>query len=159
MKPQPHKNSSMNSHPSSPASRRWPFALPLLAIFLISSSASALLMRDNGPEPIIVQIKESLRLSDDLDARLSELEAANSQNGLTVRKWYAGDRLLVRISFPSNFTEQQALTVIAGLQQLPAVEKVVAASAANLEFKLPRPAFSGMWQIFTRPPGRASSGR
>jgi subtilisin family serine protease len=125
----------MKFHSSHLSSRRWIFTIPLLANLIISSSASALLMRDNGPEPIIVQIKESLRLSDELDARLSELEAAHNQNGLSVRKWYASDRLLVMVSFPSNFTEQQALTVIAGLQQLPAVEKVVAASAANLEFK------------------------
>jgi hypothetical protein len=109
-------------------------SLPLLATILFSSSASALLMRANGPEPIIIQIKESLRLSDDLDNRLSQLAAAHSQNGLSVVKWHAGEKLLVMLSFPSNFSEQRALAVIALLQQLPAVEKVVAASAANLEF-------------------------
>ena len=91
-------------------------------------------MRDNGPEPIFVQIKESLRLSDDLDNRLNQLEAVHHQNGLTAKKWYAGNKLLVMLSFPPGFTEQQALAVIAALQQSPAVEKVVAASAANLEF-------------------------
>lgn len=49
-------------------------------------------------------------------------------------KWWAGRKLLVMLSFPSNFTEQQAVAVIDHLQQLPAVEKVVAASASNLEF-------------------------
>ena len=39
------------------------------------------------------------------------------------------------LSFPSNFTEEHALAVIATLEQLPAVEKVVAASASNLEFQ------------------------
>ena len=127
-------NSSMKSYVAFSILRRWSFALPLLAIFLISSSVSALLMRSNGPEPIIVQVKESLRLSDDLDNRLSQLEAMLSQNGLNVSKWCAGHKLLVMLSFPSNFTEQQAVTVIERLQQLPAVEKVVAASAFNLEF-------------------------
>jgi hypothetical protein len=125
----------MKSYLSPSTFRCWRFAAPLLAIFLISSSVSALVMRPDGPEPIIVQIKESLRLSDDLDNRLSQLEAAHSQNGLTVRKWCAGNKLLLMVSFPSNFTEQQALTVISRLQLLPAVEKVVAVSAANLEFK------------------------
>lgn len=114
---------------------RWTFFLPLFSVLLFSSPASALVTRENGPEPIIVQIKESLRLSDGLDNRLSELEAVHHQNGLTVKKWYAGNKLLVMLSFPPSFTEQQALAVIARLQQLPAVEKVVAASAANLEFK------------------------
>src|SRR6267143_3078524 len=111
------------------------FLVQSLVVLLFSSSASALLMRENGPEPVIVQIKESLRLSDDLDNRLSQLEAAHSQNGLTVRKWFAGNKLLLMLSFPSNFTEQHALAVIATLEQLPAVEKVVAVSAFNLEFK------------------------
>lgn len=124
----------MESH-TLPSSRRWPFAFPLLAIFLIYSSASALLMRDNGPEPIIIQIKESLRLSEDLDARLSQLEETRGQHGLNVMRWCAGHKLLAMFSFPSNFTEQQALAVIGQLKQLPAVEKVVAASAFNLEFQ------------------------
>lgn len=40
----------------------------------------------------------------------------------------------MRISFPATFNETKALSVIAALQKLPCVEKVVAASAANLEF-------------------------
>lgn len=81
-------------------------------------------MRENGPEPIIVQIKESLRLSDELDARLNQLEAVHNQSGLAVKKWYAGNKLLVMLSLPSSFTEQQAVAVITSLQQSPAVEKV-----------------------------------
>lgn len=100
----PHVNStmksatlkpSMTSHLSLPTFQRWPLAVPLLAIFLISSSASALLMRPNGPEPIIVQIKESLRLSDDLDNQLRQLAAAHNRNGLGAVKWHAGDKLHV----------------------------------------------------------------
>src|SRR5664279_4048041 len=110
------------------------FLYLLAGVCFLPGSASALVMRDDGPEPIIVQIKEPLRLSDDLDNRLSELAAAHNQNGLSVRKWCAGEKLIVMLSFPSNFTEQHALAVISALQQLPAVEKVVAASASNLEF-------------------------
>lgn len=115
--------------------RYWPFLAQSLFVLFFSSSASALVMRENGPEPIIVQIKESLRLSDDLDNRLSQLAAVHNQSGLTVKKWYAGNKLLVMLSFPSSFTEQQAAAVITALQQLPAVEKVVPVSAANLEFR------------------------
>ena len=67
-----------------------------MAMFFVSVSASALIMRPNGPEPIIVQIKESLRLSDDMDNRLGELEKTRTLNGLDVLKWCAGNKLLVR---------------------------------------------------------------
>src|SRR5437879_3763162 len=103
-------------------------------ILLLPLSASALVMRANGPEPIIVQIKESLRTSDDLDNRLNELTSARNQNHLSVTKWWAGSKLLVLLSFPANFTERQANAVVARLQQLPAVEKVVPVSAFNLHF-------------------------
>ena len=43
-------------------------------------------MRDSGPEPIIVQIKESLRMSDDLDNRLNEFGNEHRRNGLTAVK-------------------------------------------------------------------------
>lgn len=92
-------------------------------------------MRDNGPEPVIVQIKESLRTSDDLDNKLNDFAAARQQNGLSVTKWWAGNKLLVMLSFGSRVTRQQAMQIIARLQQHPAVEKVVPVSAANLEFR------------------------
>ncbi len=110
-------------------------ALLALLPLVLPISASALVMRENGPEPVIVQIKESLRLSDQLDARLNEFARLRQQNQLRVEKWWAGTKLLVMVSFPVNFTEQQALTAIGRLQQSPAVEKVVAASAQNLEFR------------------------
>ena len=133
-KPSTHQPiNPMNSHLRS-IFHRWQLAVQLLAIFLFSSSASALLMRENGPEPIIVQIKESLRLSDDLDTRLTELSSIRNQNSLHVVKWWAGPKFLVLLSFPSNFTEQQALTAIGRLEQLQAVEKIVPASAFNLHF-------------------------
>jgi hypothetical protein len=109
--------------------------LALAAISLFNSRVYALVMRENGPEPIIVQIKESLRTSDDLDNRLSELVALRQQQRMKVEKWWAGRKLLVMLSFPTNFTEQEALGVIARLEQSPAVEKLVAVSAYNLHFE------------------------
>jgi subtilisin family serine protease len=113
---------------------RWSFAASILAVFLVSS-ASALLMRDNGPEPIIVQIKESLRLSDNLDASLNTLAQLQSETGVTVEKTWAGPKLLQLVSFPKDFTEEKAVAVIHALQECDAVEKVVPVSASNLEFK------------------------
>jgi subtilisin family serine protease len=107
----------------------------VLTILLLPLSAPALVMRPNGPEPIIVQIKESFRTSDELDNRLNELTSTRNQNHLSVVKWWAGSKLLVMLSFPANFTERQATTVIAKLQQLAAVEKVVEVSAFNLHFR------------------------
>lgn len=107
----------------------------LLTIAFLPSGAFALVMRDNGPEPVIVQIKESLRTSDDLDNKLNDFAAARQQNGFTVNKWWAGSKLLVMLSFPSRFNQQQAMQAMARLQQHPAVEKVVPVSASNLEFK------------------------
>lgn len=123
----------MTPHPSFRIRYR-PLVTSLLAMFLFASSASALLMRENGPEPIIVQIKNSLRTSDDLDNRLNQFAALRQQNRLKVEKWWAKSKLLVMLSFPSDFTEAQALSVIGRLQESPAVEKVVAVSAQNLEF-------------------------
>lgn len=124
----------MKSHTSS-SSRRCPFALPLLALCLFASSALALVMRDNGPEPVIVQIKDSLRLSADLDSSLEALATLQADAGVNVEKWWAGGKLLELVSFPQGFTEKQALEVLKALQDSAAVEKVVAVSAFNLEFK------------------------
>lgn len=110
----------------------------LLAVILVCAapvSSFALVMRDSGPEPVIVQIKDSLRTSDDLDERLAGLLTLGRQNHLKLEQWWAGSKLLALISFPSTFSEQRALDVVAQLQQSAAVEKVVALSAQNLEFK------------------------
>jgi hypothetical protein len=111
----------------------------LLLLVTISSflpySAPALLMRESGPEPIIVQIKESLRQSDDLDSELAKLASVERESSVAVEKRWAGVKYLELVSFPKNFTEAQALAVVAKLQQLPSVEKVVAFSAFNLEFR------------------------
>src|ERR1043166_990127 len=112
-----------------------PRGLVAAAALLLPLSASALVMRATGPEPIIVQIKESLRTSDDLDPRLDEMAAFREHNHLIFEKGGAGEKLMVMVSFPRNFTEHQAIAVIAQIKQLAAVEKVVASSAFNLEFK------------------------
>jgi thermitase len=52
-----------------------------------------------------------------------------------VVKWWAGSKLLVMVSFPANSTHSRATAVVGKLKQLPAVGKVVAASASNLEFQ------------------------
>jgi subtilisin family serine protease len=109
--------------------------LLLAVIPLLPFSAPAFLMRESGPEPIIIQIKESLRQSDDLDSELAKLASLERESSVTVEKRWAGAKYLELISFPRNFTEKQALAVVAKLQQLPSVEKVVALSAFNLEFR------------------------
>jgi subtilisin family serine protease len=92
-------------------------------------------MRESGPEPIIVQIKESVRQSDDLDSELAKLASVERESSVAVEKRWAGVKYLELVSFSKNFTEAQALAVVAKLQQLPSVEKVVAFSAFNLEFR------------------------
>jgi hypothetical protein len=127
-------DSSMKYYLSPFTFLRWSQAVRLLPIFFFSSSALALVMRENGPEPIIIQIKQPLRHSEHLDNRLDQLRSTHNQHGMQVVNWWAGRKLLVMLSFPPNISHQQAVNVIEGLQQLPAVEKVVAASAYNLEF-------------------------
>jgi thermitase len=105
------------------------------SLVLFPMSVSALVIGDDGPEPVIVQLKQSLRTSDDLDAKLTELALLERQCGVAVIKRWAGPKYLELISFPKDFTEDQALAVVAKLQKLPSLEKVVALSAFNLEFK------------------------
>jgi subtilisin family serine protease len=106
-----------------------------LALVILPLTASALLMRANGPEPVIIQIKESLRQSEDLDAQLNELASFQRSASLVVEKRWAGQKYLELVSFPATFSEEQANSVVAQLQQLPAVEKVVAVSGYNLAFR------------------------
>src|SRR5215203_7453869 len=91
-------------------------------------------MRDNGPEPIFVQIKQTLRTSIELDAQLQELLATENRLALTVTKRYVGTKYIEFVSFPTTFTEADALAAIAVLQSIAAVEQVVALSAFNLVF-------------------------
>ncbi|MBA3353270.1 MAG: S8 family serine peptidase, partial [Blastocatellia bacterium] len=86
-------------------------------------------------EPIIVQIKDSLRTSLELDAQMAALAALEKENGLSEVEWYAGPKLLVKLSFPKEFSDDEASMAISALQESEAVEKVVVQSAANLEFK------------------------
>ena len=57
-------------------------------------SAPALLMRESGPEPIIVQVKESLRQSDDLDSELAKLASVERASSVAVEKRWAGAKYL-----------------------------------------------------------------
>jgi subtilisin family serine protease len=132
----PPMNFALKSHLSAFTFRCWPFAIPMLAVLLFSSSAAALVMREEaGPEPIIVQIKESLRLSDDLDDSLSDLAQLEQEAGVNVGKWWAGAKLLQLVVFSKETTEEQALEIIDALQESAAVARVVPVSAFNLEFK------------------------
>ncbi len=95
-----------------------------------------MLVGDDGLiEPIIVQIKDSLRTSVELDDQLAALADLENANGLSEVEWYAGPKLLVKLSFPKESTDDQAQEAISALQSSEAVEKVVVQSAANLEFK------------------------
>ena len=110
--------------------------LVALSLLFCSASAFALLVGDDGLiEPIIVQIKESLRTSLDLDAQLATLATLEKEYSLGEVEWYAGPKLLVKLSFPKESTDDEALKAISALQESQAVEKVVVQSAANLEFK------------------------
>ena len=111
-------------------------ALAWLVVTLMPFSASGFLMRDGeGPEPILVQIKQSLRLSPDLETQLQALASVEANLGLSVLKRFVGPTYLELVAFPRDFTEAQALEAIANLQQLAAVQQVVAVSASNLIFR------------------------
>lgn len=113
-----------------------PLAASLLAIALLSSSASALVMRDNGPEPVIIQIKDSLRESDQFDSELETLASSERDASVTVEKRWVGAKYLELVSFPKDFSEADALNAIRTLAESPAVQKIVPVSAANLEFRM-----------------------
>ena len=92
-------------------------------------------MRPNGPESVIIQIKQSLRQSAALDTELATLATFEQNALLTVQRRWAGAKYMELVSFPSYFTEAQANATVAQLQQLPCVEQVVATSGYNLVFK------------------------
>lgn len=134
LKPHPAKlPPDFSTHPMKLT--RLPNCVVLLLLVLMPLTASALLMRPNGPESVIIQIKESLRQSDALDAQLAELAAFENSASLTVQQRWVGPKYLEMVAFPSNLTEPQANAIVAQLQQLACVEKVVAVSAYNLVFK------------------------
>jgi thermitase len=108
---------------------------PLLAVILLPLSASAFLMTDTGPENILIQIKQSLLTSGTLDTELASLALFENQQGMTVQKRWAGVKYIELLSFKPSTTEQQAEAIVTSFQQLPYIEKVVAASAFNLEFQ------------------------
>jgi hypothetical protein len=108
--------------------------LAIVTVFLVHP-AFAWLIGDNGPEPVFVQVKQALRLSLDFDSDLRDLATTESQLGLTVEKLFIGSAYLERVGFPAGWTDDQILNALTQLQQLPAVEQVVAASASNLVFR------------------------
>ena len=111
-------------------------ALSLLFVAAwLPSAAHALLMGDNGPESIIIQLKESLRLSDDLHQELTSLALLEEREEMTVVRRWVGAKYLELLSFPQDFTEDEALAVVAKFQAWFSIEKVVAVSAFNLEFR------------------------
>ncbi len=135
-------NRQSDTHTHTPAQRPDHCSWALLAVFIAVSlllgnaPSFALLVGDDGLiEPVIVQIKDSLRTSLDLDSQLAALAALEKENGLSEVEWYAGPKLLVKLSFPKEVTDDEALKAISALQESEAVEKVVVQSAANLEFK------------------------
>ena len=107
----------------------------LLAISLLPLSASALLTRENGPEPVILQIKESARKSDTLDGELALLAEAQHRHHLRVERRWAGRKYLELLAFPEGHTRDRAQAVIVELRSFPFIEKVIPVSASALEFK------------------------
>ncbi|MBA2586647.1 MAG: hypothetical protein H0U99_09205 [Chthoniobacterales bacterium] len=55
--------------------------------------------------------------------------------GLTVTTRFVGPKYIELLSFPNNFSEEEALAAIAVLQGLSSVEQIAVASAANLVFR------------------------
>jgi len=111
------------------------FAFAFFLCLLVPSRASALLLGDNGFEPIFIEVKPSLRLSLDFDSHLQALAAIEAELGLTVMKRFAGPKYIELVAFPASFSREQARAAIVVLQQQTYVEKVVAASAFNLGFR------------------------
>jgi hypothetical protein len=108
----------------------------MIASITLPSSASAFLMTDNGPERILIQLKQSLLDSQTLDTELANLALLEAEQGMTVQKRWAGVKYIELLSFPSNYTETQALAVVDVFQHTTSIDKVVALSAFNLEFQL-----------------------
>ena len=110
-------------------------AFLLFAAAFLPSNAQAYLMTENGPESVIIQLVESLRLSDDLHQALADLAELEEQEGMTVERRWVGEIYLELLSFPQDFTEDEALAVIAKLEEWPSIEQVVTVSAENLAFR------------------------
>ncbi len=121
--------------------------LALLGSMLTAFDASALIMRDDGPEPVHVVIKQSIRLADDFDAQLQTLATLEASLDLRVIRRFAGSlfagsdlfygerarggKYIELVGFPSYFTEAQAYSAMAMLERSPVVEFVVPVSSYN----------------------------
>src|SRR5436309_1490946 len=101
--------------------------LLILFVFLFPLSAFGWLMTDNGPDPILVQVKQSIRLAPDLDAQLQDLAALEVGLGLTVAdRWVNPQSFIELVRFPADFTEDQIAAAVQTLFESPAVDQVVA---------------------------------
>jgi hypothetical protein len=109
----------------------------ILLVLLFPLCASALIMTENGPEPILVQVKQSIRLDPNLDAQLQDLAALETSLGLSVtERWVNPQAYLELLTFPADFTYDQAISVVDRLQQSTEVQQTATASAFNLFFPL-----------------------
>lgn len=92
-------------------------------------------MLDDRPESIIIQLKEGVRHSNDLDSALDGLASLQAEKKMEVVKRWAGVKYLELVAFQKGCTAEEAMDIVAELQALDYVEKVVTASAFNLEFR------------------------
>jgi hypothetical protein len=104
----------------------------LVFLLLAAEAASADWVQ---PDPILVQIKESLRTSLDLDAQLQALAATEASLGMTLVRTFAGTKYIQMLSYPSGLTREQQGYIITQLQQAPQVEQMASVLAANLVFR------------------------
>ena len=115
--------------------RKVALSLLFVAAWLPSpANGHAVLMQESGPEPIIIQLKESLRLSDDLYQELTNLAELQNNEGMTVAKRWVGEKYLELLTFPQGCTEDQAQALMLKFQQWLSIEKAIPVSAYNLEF-------------------------
>jgi hypothetical protein len=108
----------------------------MASLLVISLFAAASVSADSErPDPILVQVKESLRTSLDLDAQLQALAATEANLGVTLVRTFAGPKYIQMLSYPSPLTREQQGEIITQLQQAPQVEKMASVVAANLVFR------------------------
>ena len=113
-------------------------AAGLLACFSLPLSARgqiALIRNGDHWEPLFVEVKDSLRLSLDLDSALQQLAATEAALGFTVQMRFVGPKYLERIGIPPDMTEEQVSAAIGVLEQCVAVARVLPASIAGFQYQ------------------------
>lgn len=69
--------------------------LAIVAMFVtFISPGFCLVIRDTGPESIIIQLKQSTRTSSTLDTELQRLQSAERSGGVTVAQRWVGRKYL-----------------------------------------------------------------